>query len=557
MGGGRCSVKILSSGGGNICPQLVQQHMPSLWSTLQTGLSWEILSHRMLQEEPEACYTIQAASNIKGGLQMQEHEMQAISRISRICMEEVRLIGKLIMNNVRRKLAVSMAALSAHDEFDGVVSFVVDLGADTAGSGFIDDLRIFHSTFVSAKTRRLRFGTFAIATELGEEFPHLKVGLIKYSYSACAGEREDPTDPFISILTLAEVKKIKKDTDAIKLVESVMRFFRLLFLKSEERKAASKFLGQLDIAFVRILLNKTGAMPEPYKNLKTIEEVAQHALDVVGKNIVPMSRVLELGRPWKAPAPSAPEDQSLLPKVLEFKGGIAQTSQDIRTPVDAQEEEIPWTAGVLKGLTTLAPTKGVLSYAIPLLSSVAMELTDDTNVKVCILDKKVFVRAGRDFAKGELVLAPSVANLTNFSTKSSHPHALQVVTSDMQEEIFLVPTLRLPVKGEAPGSSARQPFVPPFWCIRRSKSTAETNCEVVMVPVQSQSVINLGTAPLNIASAVRQFGFTVTLPVMTNKQHITKGAELIVAAKDKPPPSKRSPADMNWRSANAKKNKTK
>ena len=116
---------------------------PAVVDAFTRGLKWEVLSYKMVLEDEQAVSIIQSACNIKGGLQMQEHEMQAISRLSRYCAAEMRVAGQVNSEKVRADLMVMMPDFVESCDFKALLSFVLDLGAER--SGFLDDLRGFLS----------------------------------------------------------------------------------------------------------------------------------------------------------------------------------------------------------------------------------------------------------------------------------------------------------------------------------------------------------------------------------------------------------------------------
>ena len=71
----------ISSGSGALSTELLRQKDAAFADAVVNGLVWEVLSHKMDQEEPKAAGIIQAAMNAKNSVAMLTHEMQCIAAI--------------------------------------------------------------------------------------------------------------------------------------------------------------------------------------------------------------------------------------------------------------------------------------------------------------------------------------------------------------------------------------------------------------------------------------------------------------------------------------------
>ncbi len=60
----------------------------SLAEACTRGLQWEVLSHRIQEEEPDGIACIQAGLNERAASQMQPHEMQSIKLLAKFCAAE-------------------------------------------------------------------------------------------------------------------------------------------------------------------------------------------------------------------------------------------------------------------------------------------------------------------------------------------------------------------------------------------------------------------------------------------------------------------------------------
>ena len=75
-----------------------------------TGLEWELLSHKLATEDPEALLCVQSVCNDKASIQMAAHEMQHIAHLHRICLkqvgmsrqsEQVALVHRILKRGIR------------------------------------------------------------------------------------------------------------------------------------------------------------------------------------------------------------------------------------------------------------------------------------------------------------------------------------------------------------------------------------------------------------------------------------------------------------------------
>eukprot|EP00969_Alexandrium_andersonii_P023398 1022059-Alexandrium_andersonii.AAC.1 len=60
----------------------------------EKGIAWEVLSYRLETDRPEACECIRSACNQVGGLQMLEHETQAIYQLETFCRRSATAAGE-------------------------------------------------------------------------------------------------------------------------------------------------------------------------------------------------------------------------------------------------------------------------------------------------------------------------------------------------------------------------------------------------------------------------------------------------------------------------------
>ena len=572
----------LVDGEGRLCLELVEKISPALANAVRSGLLWEVLSGRMVTEEKDAVFTIQAAINVKGGVQLQEHEMQAIARISRYCQSEQDVRGQVVVATVQSKISATMPEFAHCSDFQGLVAFVIDLGAEA--SCFISDLREFHSRFVNAKKRRLRASTFAAVSELSGDLPHCKVALIKYAYSVSKSERTDPSDPFIDVLRLAEVRKLQKaeqkadppacgtlqDAEAyLKFIEGAVRAAGVISPAIVDLRAA------MAIGTCRVLLNKRAAMPEGLESCGTACRVAELCFKKLLKLAPRLADTHAHKAPWSqdprlddAPAAvSKSTSAKINPIVLTFKDGQATTSQ-----ISIAEEVTTWQS--LDWAHTLEPSessvlehKRLLIYnAVHVLWSGLEHLCTQGAFDIVKNEKKTMVKARRRFSEHELVLPPLVQSLLGVVEKSQHPHAVPVALAPADSshavpdalapgcstQFSIVPQVKYPGAGSR-GAGTQQVFLPPFWLVRRvaPSSTPAPSCKLVNVQVDIIATTMLPAETAVDCKTVQKHK-SVILPLMTNTRLIEAGEELTLewAPRENPTPKSKA-APRTWRSSAA------
>ena len=565
------------TGSGPIDVKGVELHHPSMIASFRQGLCWEVLSWRMVQEEPEAVSIIQAACNIKGGLQMQEHEMQAILRLARFCEAEMQLAGKVQYDKVREDLRHTMPDVACASEFTALLAFVVDLGA--LGSSFLVDLRDFHSQWVNAKKRRLRASSFAAVSELPARYPHVKVAVIKVCYSETKGHQ---LDIWLDGVSSADINKMKKAALAaadaaenmLDLAEGILRFFHVLASRTNgfgmPEKTCCDVLTHLDVAVGRVCLKRKG-MPAGFEQCESLEDVADAAYARIKKSgLENMPAKTWNGRDaLSAPAvvassSSAPAEalQTLQPKVLKFEDGVAVTGQDVLREKERREETC-WSNGFNRVFeeTQLFSARTLVFQALQCVATEAPILTE-ADLQIWTLGKQgTNVFAQREFAVGELFLLPMSFDVSNIVEKTQHPHAVPCGVDSLG--LYITPSMKQPAMGPAKdraAPAAKDGFLPLFWVMRRVPPTDEdgmklVNCSIVMVDTTMVMSTGLGVSPLDRPQNHAHKTCLVQVPVMTNHRVIQKGEILAVrgpvkAAKEK------TQRQQTWRDNAAKKSRT-
>lgn len=145
------AAKITAPGTGRVCPQMLAEHDAPFAAACKDGLLWDILSYKILDEDPEGLNIIQAACNCKNAIAMIPHEMEAIACLSRLCNASSAVAENLVFQTVKDKIAETLPVMTQDPDFIHMFRFVVDLGGD--GAQFIPDLRDFTAKFLNPQAR--------------------------------------------------------------------------------------------------------------------------------------------------------------------------------------------------------------------------------------------------------------------------------------------------------------------------------------------------------------------------------------------------------------------
>jgi hypothetical protein len=141
----------------------------------------EVLSWKILVEEPGACSLISQALNKSSTLALRTSEITALSAVA----------GAVTMVQAEKEIALSFEAVKerVRDELDiwvldpefiDLFEFVVTMGGRSAG--FIDELLDFAAVFVDSKQRQLRLLAFAMVNKMPAETPRAKIAVLMRAY---------------------------------------------------------------------------------------------------------------------------------------------------------------------------------------------------------------------------------------------------------------------------------------------------------------------------------------------------------------------------------------
>jgi hypothetical protein len=126
---------------------MLEEIDPTFAKYCRDGLTWDVLSHKIMDEDPEGLVIIQAACNVKNVIAMIPHEMEAVALLSRMCTKSAAVVASVSFASAKEKVALTLPCMSEDPDFLHLFRFVIDLGGDAAP--FIPDLREFTARFLN------------------------------------------------------------------------------------------------------------------------------------------------------------------------------------------------------------------------------------------------------------------------------------------------------------------------------------------------------------------------------------------------------------------------
>ena len=155
---------------------------PCFAKVANEGLWMEVLSYKMMLEEPTAASLISNALNKGQEAALRTSELTAVAVLTgAVTMQmEGSLSREVDYATIKDKLRNELDTYVDEPEFIELFQTVVDLGANTAS--FLPELMEFGSKFVNSKIRQLRLNAFTAINKIPTEFPRTKIAVLKRAY---------------------------------------------------------------------------------------------------------------------------------------------------------------------------------------------------------------------------------------------------------------------------------------------------------------------------------------------------------------------------------------
>ena len=176
------TLRKLLNANGAFCDAAVAAFDDDLDRVLRDGLLMEVLSWKMMVEEPTAASLISQALNAGHHFALRTSELSAMSVLAgtvTIALGSA-VAGEVCFETVREKVRTELGMHVDVPGFTGVFEFVVNMGAKK--NILIPQLLDFGSKFVDQSVRQLGLPAFAEVSKVGLEYPRVKIAIIMRAY---------------------------------------------------------------------------------------------------------------------------------------------------------------------------------------------------------------------------------------------------------------------------------------------------------------------------------------------------------------------------------------
>ena len=561
-------------------------NLKELVKSCQEGFLMEVLSWKIMKEEPGACSLISSALNMGNEVALRTTELTALSVLSGQCALQWQ-------RSASDEISYDAVAAAVRSQLDGIVDeaefkdlfeFVINLGAEK--NPFVPDLIDFGARFVDQKQRQLRLSAFADINKVDPHFPRVKVAALKRAY------RKKPQHGFCPS---PESKFRTASFEALTTLEQLLHYFHygrraaVAALGDEHRQKA--LLANVDVAAADAFM---GAQE---KDLKTKLLEATHKYEEQLKQAAPAEMQQSVQDPrlqwivFTAPSPSpsrnsAVAELKLNPKIIQFdpNTGEARSSQDTVDPnIEAEILSIPWRTWATSEMRqTCGEQEAAMRCALQVLHAVhARYAYEDLPLDIQVESGKLVVRAQESIPMGKITLPPCVPKAKTLAAKSLHPYRVEIEvrvnlgtqsavaepltdesengegpdrkrqkkkatvaavakppTRNKQFMFYAIPEWKAPAVAETSAAVSSstgctrewqwtgEETMHPFWAIRRvPESKARGECTINMESKQ----VALTTVVVGAVNGVAMTATAeVSVPVLTNRSDIARGAELVM-----------------------------
>ena len=521
----------------------------------QRGLKWEILDHKMEEEEPNAFLIIQAALNKKNSAAMVSHEMEHLNGLA----DTITDVGTGLADGFNwRMVRDRLMEAGNHDvaespDFVGLLQVVTQaLGGHAQGEGGYNhwgELKCWHEAMVNPKTRRARLATIAQLSNIPTNFPRSRNAFFRTAYSGKtpSAEKIKCGQVFMqAFVTLTHLQK-QEWSAILRKTEFVLERWHIQY----KMAGAFEHLGAKELHTLwaqvepRLMAPCLRAAEDMNAVMQAVEEASKDEDDFVRRKV-------PLGVRRKLPATlvgSVASEAKNSTEVALKAGpvpvrldavGRAVPESDVVASADATVEEIvvAWEATETEGYINAARCAVVTA----LWKVKALQQTPPVQVLAVPGKKKPFhntkVVVTRDVAIGELVLLPLVRGPEAVVTKTSHKASVISVNATMpsgrEQELFILSSCHCAEKDR---------FMPPFWCAALS---FEPNMKFSTLDLNSIETVLSDSADSNLTSLWKNNVCQFEVPIATNVRMLMSGEEVLLPKEKKVTEKRNSQTAVDW-----------
>ena len=563
---------------------------------VQSGLRMEVLSWKILVEEPGGCSLIAQAMNKGQALALRSSEITALSAVAgAVTMVQAQAELSLSFEAVKERVRDELDMWVDDPEFIDLFEFVVTMGGKEAG--FVDGFLDFASKFVDSKQRQLRLVAFATVNKMPSDTPRAKVAVLMRAY------RKPPSRTWCPC---PEGFWPKADKASLLVLEQALHYFHGTCKSAVADMAARKL--QLLMANTNCVAAETYARWYSSKSSKLgtlkhdllvalskyFEEVASHCNAKNDPNWIynrpPTPKPVDDWIDFAAVAANSASAASsgkidkdadkMMPKVLVYDPvtGKPTTQQDERQAAGKEAisvEVVPWKAWCATEVANRLGLDAAYQAAITMVLRAhhVSGAEQKQDVELCVdAERKRWVRAEKAFELKSLRLYPCAPKGLRLLAHSDHPHRATFEVREAAEggggnletrQFYLNPELRLPeakksASAVAEGASAvadalewawtGEESLYPYWAVTRlsgdemRKMQAEQETLTARFNVE---VIKQEFANVTVGCERRNMTLHVVVPVLTNIVALRKGERLYLEVVAKAKSKKKAPE--TWR----------
>ena len=536
------------------------------------GLLMEVLSWKMLVEEPTAASLISQALNSPQNMAARTSELTALSVLSGavgLALESA-VAGEVCFESVREKVRAELDMHVDKSGFIDLFEFVVNMGAN--GEEFIPTLLEFGAKFVDPKQRQLSLQAFAEVNKVGLEFPRVKVAMLMRAYRKPPNRTWCPP-PETTWTSSTKGQSLTK-------LEAVLRYFQCT--------CKPAVAGMQPLKWVALTANVACAAADAFIMCKEREKEGDAMLLAVAKHIdeikvfaaskardpppkpeqawMDFDEMKQRNKDKAAVADAEPE--KIMPKVIMYDQdtGLPINAQDKRaaTGQEAKTTTLPWAEWLRGRIAHALCDKANHIAAIQLVLNAlhTRGRIDQTPIDIIVdlNSKRKVVKASEDLPKGTLALPPCVPHTSRVYDKSTHPHRVPIVVIEKsavadgrpdtrqrgkvafeprQSVYYVHPEFKMPEESKEQLDDAVEPHVRawefkgdetmhPSWAVERlpedERRKAQKGPFNIKFEEKEYAAVTVGASGgHSIAST-----FSVVVPVMTTAVAVKKGAELFL-----------------------------
>ena len=551
---------------------------------LRDGLDMEVLSWKMLVEEPTAASLISQALNSAQQMALRTSELTALNVLSgAVALElETAVAGEVCFETVREKVRMELDIYVDLPGFIDLFEFVVNMGAEK--QSFIPQLREYGSKFVDPKHRQLSLQAFAEVNKVDLAYPRVKIAMLMRAYRKPPNRGWCPP-PETTWTSTAKTQSLYK-------LERVLRYFQVT--------CKPAVAGMPPLRWATLSSNVACVAAEAFITCKEREKEGDAILSAVAKYFDEIKLFAEsekLDPPAKpdqawldfdgmkqrqkdTSAVADKEPAKLLPKVIMYdkETGVPINAQDVRaaTGQEADMATVPWKewlpGRVAQQLCDKATHIAAIQLVLNSLHTRGRIDEEPLDVSIDLNSKRKAVKASEDLPEGSLALPPCVPHASRVYDKSTHPHRVPIVVIEKSAVADGKPHLRVSQKGgcepkrnvyyvhpeykmpeeskvqeesKVPEESKEQvndavaspvrawefkgdETLHPFWAVERltddERKKAQKGPFNIKFEEKEYAAVTVGASGgHSIAST-----FSVVVPVMTTAVAVKKGAELLL-----------------------------